>query len=401
MRAVLRLRGDPYERAATERALDEVLSLMTEVVPETGSGAGDEGKDPAERGLRYTLHPYTAFTVNRNLEEVERAVRHFRDEPGSTDYDVFVLGGSVASIFCGESGGFARLAELLAGDPRLAGRAVELFRFAIPGYKEPQQLTGLAYLLSRGCRPELVINLDGLNELRQAVNNAQDGVQPTWPSVGHWSRVTEWSQLEPEAVELLVDVGVARRAAQDLARRARRWGWTRSAVLGRWTLSRLAHVRARWSAAQKAYVRHVVRTRREDRNRPFGIEPPEGADVLREAVDCWYESSLALHHLCQPLGIRYLHLLQPTLHDEGSKPVTEEEYRKGIGASGYDRRIRTGYPLLREARARLAAAGVEAVDLSQAFAEVGETVYYDECHFGELGNRILAERIYEALDGEL
>jgi len=399
-RVVLRLRGDPYDRARAERALDEVLSLMTEVVPESGSDE-DADREDAERGLRYTLHPYTAFTVNKNLEEVERAVRHFRDEPDSSDYDVFVLGGSVASIFCGEHGGFTRLAELLAADPRLAGRRVQLFRFAIPGYKQPQQLTGLAYLLARGCRPELVINLDGLNELRQAVNNAQEGVQPTWPSVGHWSRVTEWNQLEPEAVELLVDVGVARRAAQELVGRARRFGWTRSALLGRWTLSRLAHARARWSAAQQAYVRHVVRTRRDDRNRPFGVEPPEGADVLREAVDVWYESSLAIHHLCRPLGIRYLHLLQPTLHDEGSKPVTEQEYRKGIGDSGYDRRVKAGYPLLREAGARLAAEGVEAVDLSRAFAGVHETVYYDECHFGELGNGILAARIYEALDGEL
>ena len=41
--------------------------------------------------------------------------------------------------------------------------------------------------------------------------------------------------------------------------------------------------------------------------------------------------------------------------------------------------------------------GVEALDLSLAFKDVEETVYYDNCHFGSLGCRTLADHMAEAM----
>ncbi len=397
-RVLLRARGSPYTAAGAERELDELLSLMTTVCPETP--AESVGGEEEEEGLHYVVHPYTAFTLGANLEVQETAVRHFRAEQGPGDFDVFVLGGSVASIFCGKKGAFEWLQTRLEADPRLAGRRVNLFRLAIPGYKQPQQLTTLAYMLSRGCRPELVINLDGLNEVRQGVRNANLGVQPTWPSIGHWASVTGTGGLDAAGVELLVDVGVDQRAARAQVGRARRFGLMHSALLGRLVLSRLRSTRDDWHEAQQRFVAHVVEGRNEARSRPFGIEA-EATGALEESVACWYESSLAMHDLCTPLGIRYVHLLQPTLHDEGSKPLTEEEQRKGLGEGGYDERVKQGYLLLREAGARLAAKGVAAHDLSRAFQGVEQTLYYDECHFNQAGNQLLAERLLELIDGML
>ena len=60
-----------------------------------------------------------------------------------------------------------------------------------------------------------------------------------------------------------------------------------------------------------------------------------------------------MHELCEARGVRYLHAIQPTLHDRGSKPVTDEEFRIGIGEAGYDEAVLVGYPLLREGLAQL------------------------------------------------
>ena len=97
--------------------------------------------------------------------------------------------------------------------------------------------------------------------------------------------------------------------------------------------------------------------------------------------------------VCSARGIRYVHALQPTLHDRGSKPVTEREFKLGIGEEGYDESVVNGYPMLREGLLRLAGIGVETLDLSFAFASVEESLYKDSCHFVTQGKRIIGELI--------
>ena len=84
-------------------------------------------------------------------------------------------------------------------------------------------------------------------------------------------------------------------------------------------------------------------------------------------------------------NIHYLHVLQPNVHDVGSKPLTEEEKRKARGPGPWIRGIRIGYPKLRRAGAELVAAGVSFVDLSRLCEDLEETVYFDNSHFGGVG----------------
>jgi hypothetical protein len=191
-------------------------------------------------------------------------------------------------------------------------------------------------------------------------------------------------------------VGSAQRTARIEVERARRFGIMHSALLGRIVLSRLADARERWSRAQEGFLDRSLENRRESHNRAF-VSPSTEAGTLEEAVDCWYESSLAMHHLCAPQGTRYVHALQPTLRDEGSKPLTDEEKRKGLVDGEFAERVKQGYPLLREALARLVAAGVDAHDLSDTFKGIEETLYYDSAHFNQTGNRLVAERLLEGI----
>jgi hypothetical protein len=86
-------------------------------------------------------------------------------------------------------------------------------------------------------------------------------------------------------------------------------------------------------------------------------------------------------------------VLQPTLHDTGSKPLTEEERANGKASQSWVWAASEGYPLLRSRGESLRAAGVHFVDASQVFAGVETTLYHDACHFRLEGNVILCEFI--------
>jgi hypothetical protein len=89
----------------------------------------------------------------------------------------------------------------------------------------------------------------------------------------------------------------------------------------------------------------------------------------------------------------YLHVLQPTLYDEGSKVLTRDEIAKSKTVREWSEGARIGYPRLRAAGPELTARGIDFYDASLVFADVGETLYYDACHFNARGNEILAEAV--------
>jgi hypothetical protein len=119
--------------------------------------------------------------------------------------------------------------------------------------------------------------------------------------------------------------------------------------------------------------------------------------VLETCARMWVQSSIAMNAVCRAQGIRYVHFLQPTLHDEGAKPVTDEERQKGAEPQIWARGAKLGYPKLRAASIDLEGAGVQFVDLSQAFANERESLYYDVCHFTPAGYEILVGTVADAL----
>jgi lysophospholipase L1-like esterase len=118
-------------------------------------------------------------------------------------------------------------------------------------------------------------------------------------------------------------------------------------------------------------------------------------------VTNWAQSSLSIDAMCRARGIAYLHVLQPNLHDEGSKPLTAEERRTGTAWPAWIEGAREGYPRLRAQGAALREKGIHFVDGSMIFRDVTETLYYDAGHFNEAGNVILARAIAAALQGEI
>ncbi len=174
------------------RAMQRAVA-SPELVP--GSEAEDEAAPNLPRGLgNEVIHPYLGYVLDSELNTRKRWVKGGREaldfgfvleEPGifhppSPDRPVIAItGGSVAFRFGGSAG--RKLRDELLGDLPGLERAI-VVNLALPGYKQPQQLIALNYLLALGAHFDLVLNIDGFNEIALPPSeNLNRGVFPFFP----------------------------------------------------------------------------------------------------------------------------------------------------------------------------------------------------------------------------
>ncbi len=142
------------------------------------------------------VHPYVGFVERPRAESTYRRFADDQPVPVSSfgyldDKEpiqtrqpdrviVGILGGSVACHFA--INGSARLGKELGSSPEFAGKEFVFVNLALSGYKQPQQLMTLAYLLTLGAQFDLVVNIDGFNEVAlYELENAGHHIFPAFP----------------------------------------------------------------------------------------------------------------------------------------------------------------------------------------------------------------------------
>ena len=270
---------------------------------------------------------------------------------------------------------------------------------AIGGHKQPQQLMTVTYLLAQGVEFDIILNIDGFNEV---------ALYPAENSAAH---VYPWF---PRAWHLRSGLIASPEAAQDFARITRlnayRNSWAKLAnrflfrYLASWNVLWLAGDRYLTWSTSRAYSR--ILDARPNEKMPFVATGPltrfdSENSMYAELVRIWKRCSLELALLSRSHGIRYYHFLQPNQYTEPAKTWSDEERMLFQGEeSRYRKGAVQGYPYLRSAGSELASRGVNFHDLSSIFSDIKETIYVDKCcHFTPMGNQILAEHIAAAILG--
>jgi hypothetical protein len=398
-RGLLRLQGRPYDPREAREMVLEIASRLRDPV-------GAPADEVEVRELGYHAHPYfgvEGFGIQEQIEE--NLEQQWRLEEGSRPssqppYWILLVGGSVAQDF--GMRGMPALIERLEADPRFRERPIRVLFLAQPGLKQPQQLTLLAYGLALGLHVDAVINIDGFNELALANSNIRDQGNPLYPFLPFWVRVARSGNEDRYSMDRLLECRSAQREAVALANRATAYDVFVSSVLGRLTVRRMRRIEQKAARAQAEYAKHhgeleVVRVEDKQVARPLLGPKHRSRDSLQSLVDCWTTCSRAMRVLCEDRSIFYLHVLQPTLHDPGSKPLTPEEIAKGGCDPAWEEAVGLGYARLRSAGRELQGSGEHFVDASLVFGDVEETLYFDHCHFVEEGHLILADEIAGAL----
>ena len=312
----------------------------------------------------------------------------------SNQFIVGMFGGSVGLWFC--QVGAHRLLEALMRHPFFRNKEVIPLCFSHEGYKQPQHALVLAYFLAIGQPFDMVVNIDGFNDVALANLNNERGLDISMPSLQHLDpliNLVDQSTLTPEKLESLATISRNRRELTDLVDRIRANRIASvNVVLDRsyrrgladyvQELGRFSHLPSNSSDNSLIQATPTVRAR-------------DAATLFSDIADQWTSSSLLMREMLTARGVAYFHFLQPNQYYTTRRFSDEEAAVALSEASPYKKSVEQGYPVLVAAvPSRLLRANVRFFDATHVFDRESAPVYMDNCcHYTLTGNQALADFI--------
>jgi len=378
-------------------------NLKDELRREWQASNAVEPQDPQDqpRTKAYRLiHPYLGF-----VHEPDNSYNSFGfpgPEPLSTDRKdtiaVCLTGGSVAKLLYQISGDY--LARKLEETGAFGNRKIKLFSVALGGFKQPQQLLALNYLSTLGAHFDIVINLDGFNEIVLPYSdNLQLNIHASYPR--HWDLLSR-NSLNVEEQLLLASQAEARLEKERVTKIFVASG-LRHSNLGLFF----------WKVIDTKKESEIIEA---DRKLKKALEletaqyqttgPPQHFNDTTEYFDqlaeYWKNASLLMGKLAGSADFEYFHFLQPNQYVPGSKTLTKEEMEIAYveGPFLYKSAVEQGYSFLINKGKELTKGNINFADLTMMFRNTPETVYNDECcHFNEHGYEMISDTVAAFISG--
>ncbi len=309
------------------------------------------------------------------------------------EFVVAVLGGSVAEIFANTGEKYINhYMKSLYG----INKNIILINLATGGYKQPQQLMTLAYFLSLGTRFDVVINLDGFNEVViPPVQNIPKHVFPFFPRL--WFGRVQGQGFDTQSLALLGEIALSDRRCRDWAHMVSKSPLRFSVTCNMiWLIydrilltSRAKQTRAfeEFEITSKDNIGYLTT------GPSFSYDTED--EMYQDLARGWRRCSIQMHRVCSANDISYFHFLQPNQYLPGSKPLSKAEQDYAFQSDHpYRPGVVDGYPFLKSEIEAIRNAGVFFRDLSMMFEHHRETLYRDNCcHFTKEGYRIIASEI--------
>jgi len=307
---------------------------------------------------------------------------------------VGIFGGSFAE------GTYRHGRDSLINVLKATGKEIVVVNLAMGGYKQPQQLLALTYLLSLGAKFDLVINIDGFNEVAlPSSENISKNVFPIYPRGWYFRVAAASDQKAVMQIARLVALDQKREKWAGLFEKTRLYYSVAFCLLWK-AVDRLLESKKIMALLALKHDRKVANA--------YVVTGPQYSflndDVLYGYLaTIWKHSSFQMHLICQANNIRYYHFLQPNQYVEASKPMGEEERVIAINDNHiYRLGVIKGYPFLRQYGAELVRVGVKFHDLTMIFAEIEDVLYNDDCcHVNAEGYRIIVSTIGDLITEDM
>lgn len=307
------------------------------------------------------------------------------------DLVIGICGGSVAEIFANY--GEPYLQTYLQEQHGFTGRVV-FINLALSGYKQPQQLYYLQYALLSGFEFDIILNLDGFNDLVLARNNMMQQANPLFPSTEHFALMGMLGSLQEspnrKSIALLNSYYLSLNKAIGILRfgNSNPYKHSRFVALLTEILSQRSQMVIDHSYEQMAVFAQELKA-------PSFSGPPLPGVDNGYPVTVWHQASLQMDSVALQYGLTYLHVLQPNQYLEGSKPLTENEKKVAYDpTNAWGQIIRNDYKQMIASGTNLKGKGVAFYDFTDVFQNVNEDLYTDTCcHFNVRGNELLAYKL--------
>lgn len=311
---------------------------------------------------------------------------------------VGVFGGSVASHYATQELEENVLIPALKQLPDYRQKEIIVLNFAQGGYKQPQQLLALSYFMSLGQKFDIVINIDGFNEVALANVNAQENVEIAMPSAQHVLPLASLATNRFSRKELASALKI--QTYKDQLRQG----------LDAIETCRLASCYTYYFTRNQILVRQYQKelqvfdanrtTPTTDSNSLIYINTRNSQSVdFQQMAQLWATASIQMKQLVEGQGGRYFQFLQPNQYLTTQRRLTPEEQNTAIRPDHpYAPGVKQGYPQLLQQSDRLKQNGVNFFNALTVLDAEPSTVYIDDCcHYNRLGRRIFANYIAQSI----
>ena len=340
------------------------------------------------------LHPYFGFSADpvRNKwiskNGFPSVIMDQTAKKASDKIRVALFGGSFAQEiyhYCRE--------DIVAFFSKI-NKNVEILNFSIGGYKQPQQLLVLNYLLATGTDFDYIINIDGFNEVALPYwENIAFNVNPFYPR--RWNNRVK-NRFGQEEVRIMGKIEMIKSIK-------RSWAF----LFNEYKLYRSPTLSMAWKIGNKYFYNKIASNNwflheKIERTDSFAVNGPTynyetNEELYRDLTDFWFRCSLLMKELCEANNIKYYHFLQPNQYVPGSKPISPKERKIAIfEKSPIDISVKAGYPFLRKKGKELVKNGVNFYDCTDIFINNKEILYKDVCcHLNTKGYKIFVKKMGE------
>ena len=353
----------------------------------------------------HILHPYLGFVPRPSAE---RSTNRFGFKGPEAVFDrsadqwvVAITGGSVAEDFYLLSA--SRLEQELSKIPALAGKGITIVCLAIRGGKQPQQLMSLNFMQALGAEFDIIINIDGFNELvLPFTDNLPSKVAPYYPRL--WDFYSTKS-FNARALTAFFNVYTLKVKRDELKYRFDRPLVNRSGFL-----LVLWDIFDKRIQAEQLLVDRSLKTALAAAKPDIQVTGPvenisSEAGYLQKLMEVWINSSVQMSRVAIGADARYFHFLQPNQYVTDSKPMGEEEKAVALADMSADllflqyRNVaEKHFHELIAAGSEFERLGVNFTDLTKIFSDIEEPIYTDQCcHFNQQGNELMALRVAQQI----
>jgi hypothetical protein len=341
----------------------------------------------------FQLHPYFGFITPPT---------YFGFPQQKTSKDQFIIGifgGSVAHNFYYYEVKHHVLAAALRPLLQVQNKEIVILKFANPGHKQPQQLLTLNYYLLVGQELDMVINIDGFNELAVSYLNNKAGVEVSMP---HDIVVAPLIALAnknfpSEDLALSLEVLQLKNKLQNTLNRLSECRLATCYTL-RWVQAKYLFNQCRGKSQTISQLK-----REEGKDSLIYLKrvekPLDDPEVFERTLDIWRNSSLAMNDLLTAKKIPYFEFIQPNQYYSTKRQFSADEKKVAFNEnSPFKEPTVKGYPKLLAKVGSLKEAGVSVFNAVNAFDESRDIVYVDNCcHYTDAGNEVFSRYIGQSI----
>jgi len=384
---------------------------------EIGAAVGEENSKnysprlkPSRRILPYFGFPeihHDTLTLNEYGYIVQDGFKGkqipYMPVPGSNEFIVGIFGGSIACAFYKDA--VARLTEKLGNHPDLADCTVTVLNFSMGGSKQPESMIAHAYFTAIGQKFDLIINMDGMNDLAGCAGNLHQGHHMAMPPAditNAFLALTAVPDLDVNSLRYFLRLNRYDKLIDFFEN-------TDIPLFGQKSLVGFFRKKRNFHMNQKPKIDiddNLITIHRIEPDSMLGMNDEDFIDRVRQIRKFWFNCVKNMVEVCRGQGTTYVHAIHPSHFflsrelGKNDKALAESE----PALDWYRRIVGTGFPLMTEQLQHLSGIwhGAHYCELQEVLEDLDDDMLLDRMgHFKAPVNFAMADKIADFVQNKL